>query len=293
MNSSKQRFPAWIRRAWPSGPAHEEVRSLLGGLNLHTVCQSAHCPNQGECWARRTATFLIMGNVCTRHCAFCGVHSGAPLPVDPDEPEKVAEAVARLGVRHTVITSVTRDDLPDGGAAHFARVIRAIRTRTPEVTLEVLTPDFGADPEALALVAEAAPEIYSHNIETVRRLHPALRDARYRYGTSLETLRVARRLMPGAVVKSGFMLGCGETEAEALETLADLRAAGCDAVAVGQYLRPRTENAPVAEFAPPECFDRLRAAALDLGFAFAVAGPFVRSSYHSEDALRARPSGRA
>lgn len=286
MHPKTTRFPEWIRQSWPSGAAHEEVKSLLGGLDLHTVCQSAQCPNQGECWGRRTATFMVLGNVCTRHCSFCGVRGGKPLPVDEAEPEKVAEAVARLGVRHTVITSVTRDDLPDGGAAHIARTIRAVKGRSPCVTIEALVQDFGGNPEFVGLVTAAAPEVFSHNIETVSRLHPAMRDRRFSYRGSLEVLRIARNQMGEGFVKSSFMLGCGESAEEVRGTLEDLLDAGCDAVAMGQYLRPGRVNGPVAEFVPPEKFAEYEALAYDLGFTFAVAGPLVRSSYRSEELLK-------
>jgi len=289
MQAKARRFPEWIRRQWPSGDAHREVKALLEGLDLHTVCQSAHCPNQGECWNRRTATFLVLGNVCTRHCAFCGVTHGQPLPVDADEPAKVAEAAARLGVKHVVITSVTRDDLEDGGAVHIAMAVTAVKTRNAGATVEVLVPDFGGDAAAIATVVESGPEIFGHNIETVERLHPQLRDRRYAYRRSLDVLQTARRLKPDGFVKSAFMLGCGETVEDVLGTLRDLRAAGCDAVAMGQYLRPRSENSPVAEYVTPEQFTFYEDAAREMGFLFAVAGPFVRSSYRSADLLAAVP----
>ena len=292
MQASTRRFPEWIRRQWPSGEAHQEVKALLEGLNLHTVCQSAHCPNQGECWSRRTATFLVLGNVCTRHCAFCGVPHGDPLPVDAGEPENVAEAVARLGIKHVVITSVTRDDLVDGGAEHMSRTVTAIRQKSGETTVEVLVPDFCGDPAAVATVLASGPEVFGHNIETVERLHPQLRDRRYSYRRSLDVLQVARGLRPDGFVKSAFMLGCGESEADVLGTLSDLRSAGCDAVTMGQYLRPGPGNGPVAAFVTPEQFNVYERAAREMGFLFAVAGPFVRSSYRSGDLLAAVPAGR-
>ncbi len=292
MQEPAKKFPDWIRRAWPSGEAHQEVKSLLAGLNLHTVCQSAHCPNQGECWSRRTATFMVLGNVCTRHCSFCGVNGGKPLPVDPEEPAHVAEAARRMGVKHLVITSVTRDDLPDGGAAHIAAAIRAVKEAAPGVTIEALVQDFGGDRDAIGAVVAAGPEVFSHNIETVERLHPLMRDRRFSYAGSLAVLRTARELAAG-FVKSSFMLGCGETEAEVRATLEDLRGAGCDAVAMGQYLRPGRKNGEVADFVTPDQFRSYEQMAYDTGFTFAVAGPFVRSSYRSEALLERASTGRA
>ncbi len=290
MQANARRFPDWIRRQWPSGEAHREVKALLEGLDLHTVCQSARCPNQGECWSRRTATFLVLGNVCTRHCAFCGVLHGEPLPVDAGEPGKVAEAVSRLGAKHVVITSVTRDDLDDGGAAHIARTVAAVKDRSNETTVEVLVPDFCGSEAAIAAVLASRPEVFGHNIETVERLHPQLRDGRYSYRRSLEVLKTARRLTSDGFVKSALMLGCGESEADVLGTLRDLRAAGCDAVAMGQYLRPGPGNGPVAAFVTPDKFKDYEQAAREIGFLFAVAGPFVRSSYRSADLLAAVPA---
>jgi lipoic acid synthetase len=292
MLARERRFPDWIRRQWPSGEAHQEVKALLEGLNLHTVCQSAHCPNQGECWSRRTATFLVLGNVCTRHCAFCGVSHGAPLPVDQNEPEKVAEAVMRLGAKHVVITSVTRDDLDDGGAGHIARTVSAVKEKNCQTTVEVLVPDFGGDATAIATVIASKPEVFGHNMETVERLHPLLRDSRYSYGRSIEVLKTARELRGDGFVKSALMLGCGESEEDVLGTLRDLHAAGCDAVAMGQYLRPGPGNGPVMEFVTPGQFNAYEQAAREIGFLFAVAGPFVRSSYRSDELLSAVPAGK-
>ncbi len=292
MQPETKHFPAWIRRQWPSGGAHREVKALLEGLNLHTVCQSAHCPNQAECWSRRTATFLVLGNVCTRHCAFCGVSHGKPLEVDEEEPDNVAEAVVRLGARHAVITSVTRDDLDDGGAGHIARTVTAVKQKSRATTVEVLVPDFCGNAGAIATVVDSGAEVFGHNIETVERLHTRLRDKRYSYRRSLEVLQAARRLKRDGFVKSSFMLGCGETGEDVTGTLRDLRAAGCDAVAMGQYLRPRPDNGPVAEFVTPEQFAKYERLALEMGFVFAVAGPFVRSSYRSEDLLAAATVGK-
>ena len=287
MQAVNRRFPEWIRRQWPSGEAHQEVKALLEGLNLHTVCQSAHCPNQGECWSRRTATFLVLGNVCTRHCTVCGVSHGGPLPVDPAEPEKVAEAVGRLHARHIVLTSVTRDDLPDGGAAHIAETVVRVKAANKNTTVEVLVPDFCGDASAIGTVLKSGPEVFGHNIETVERLHPVLRDKKYSYPRSLGVLRTARQIKPEGLIKSALMLGCGESEEDVIAVLRDLLEAGCNAVAMGQYLRPGPGNGPVAAFVTPEQFAAYERAAMDMGFLFAVAGPFVRSSYRSEDLVAA------
>ncbi|MFP4501931.1 MAG: lipoyl synthase [Candidatus Hydrogenedentota bacterium] len=284
-NSTPHRFPSWIRRSWPSGDSFREVKDLLAGATLHTVCQSAHCPNHAECWARRTATVMVLGNVCTRHCTYCAVNSGrAPAP-DPQEPAEVAEAARRLGLKHMVITSVTRDDLPDQGAAHIAATIRAVKRVTPQTTIEVLVQDFNQDEASIATVLAAKPEVFSHNIETVERLFPAMRDRRFTYAGSLECLRIARRLAPDTIIKSAFMLGCGETTADVHATLADLYAAGCEAVSMGQYLQPTPKHRPVTAYISPEQFAACEQQAYAMGFAFAVAGPFVRSSYKSEALL--------
>lgn len=280
------KFPPWIRQSWPQSGAVDEVRDLLRELGLNTVCRSAQCPNQGECWSHRTATFMILGEVCSRNCAFCGVGTGTPAAPDEGEPARVAEAIARLGLRHSVITSVTRDDLPDGGAGQFAAVIQAIRGRCPGVTIEVLTPDFGGDADAIRLVTEAKPEVFAHNVETVPRLHRLLRDARASYERSLGVLKTAREALPeSCYVKSGLMVGCGEGEDEVWATLEDLHRAGCDAVTIGQYLKPRGGRAEVAAFITPEQFARYEKKALETGFVFAMAGPFVRSSYHADELL--------
>lgn len=278
-------FPGWIRQPWPSGEAFSEVKSLLGDLRLHTVCQSAHCPNQSECWGRKTATFMVMGNTCTRHCTYCAVNSGRPGELDLEEPEHIAEAVRRLSLKHTVLTSVTRDDLPDGGAGHIARTIRAIKAIMPETTIEVLVQDFDGKREDIALVQAAGPEIFSHNIETVASVFPRIRDRRFTYAQSLEVLRIARDCSDGHFIKSAFMLGCGETAEEIEQTLMDLKEAGCDAVSIGQYLQPTPKHFAVQAYISPEQFKEYETLAYRLGFGFAVAGPFVRSSYRSEALL--------
>lgn len=285
MAKSVQSFPPWIRRPWPSGNAFGEVKGLLEGLDLHTVCQSAHCPNQAECWGRRTATFMVLGNVCTRHCTYCAVNSGRPEAVDRDEPEKLAEAVRRLALKHAVITSVTRDDLPDGGAGHIAEGIRAIKRRSPETTIEVLIQDFDGKTDDIATVVAAGAEVFSHNIETVERLFPKMRDRRFGYRKSLEVLAAAAAMPGRHVVKSAFMLGCGETAEEVRATLRDLRDAGVHAVSMGQYLQPTPKHHAVAAYVHPDTFAGYEAEAREMGFLFAVAGPFVRSSYRSEAIL--------
>ena len=281
---SNQRFPDWIKRPWGDGETFESTRELLAELGLCTVCQSARCPNMGECWANRTATFMLLGKVCTRNCRFCSVSHGKPAPVDHEEPARIAEAVRRLRLRHAVITSVTRDDLPDGGAAHFASTIRAIRAVCPGTTIEVLVPDFGCDKSAIACVTAARPEIFGHNVETVRRLYPVLRGGRYRYDGALDVLRTAAGLEPDTIIKSAFMVGHGETAAEIDETLIDLVLTGCDAVSIGQYLQPTPGQCGVTRFVSPAEFKKYETRAMQLGFKFAVAGPFVRSSYHSAEA---------
>ncbi len=277
----QRRLPAWLRSTAPGHPAYFRVRRLVRALRLHTVCESARCPNIGECWGRGTATFMILGAVCTRDCRFCAVPGGLPAAVDADEPERVARAVARLGLRHAVITSVTRDDLPDGGAAHFAATLAALHRRCPETTVEVLVPDFGGDERALATVLAAAPDVLAHNVETVPRLYPAVRP-QARYERSLALLARAHRIGPAAT-KSGLMLGLGETAAEIGRVLDDLRAVGCRSVTLGQYLSPaRAGRLPVARFVPPEEFAAWRQQALARGFAAVESGPLVRSSYRAE-----------
>ncbi len=280
-------FPPWLRLAWPQPGAVDRVRDILNDLSLNTVCSSARCPNQGECWSRGTATFMILGNVCSRNCAFCGVDAGCPAPPEADEPFRIAEAAQRLELRHAVITSVTRDDLPDGGAAQFAAVIHTIRAHCPKISIEVLTPDFGGDHTAIAKVTGACPDVFGHNVETVPRLHRLLRDPRASYTRSLGVLRTAReQIRERGHIKSGLMAGCGETETEIFETLADLRAAGCSAVTIGQYLKPHNGRAEVVEYLAPEQFARYEDKAREMGFSFVLAGPLVRSSYHAEALLR-------
>ncbi len=279
-------FPDWIKQQWASGENSEFTKSIVSRLGLHTVCQSARCPNQGECWKRHTATFMILGNVCTRNCAFCSVKSGRPEALDPDEPARVAEAVRELGIKHAVITSVTRDDLPDGGAAHFARTVEAVRAANPGTTVEVLVPDFLGDEAPVRTVLASVPEVFGHNIETVERLYDALRRRKITYRDALRVLETAAAHHSGSIVKSALMVGHGEEPAEVRATLRDLLAAGCEAVAIGQYLRPTPKQRRVTAFVPPEQFKEYEVLAYQLGFKFAIAGPFVRSSYRSEELLQ-------
>jgi lipoic acid synthetase len=280
------RPPEWIReRRMRLGDLHA-VKSVMRTRSLHTVCEEARCPNRGECFARGTATFLLLGDVCTRACGFCDIANGRPRPVDAGEPERVADAAREMGLRFVVLTSVNRDDLPDGGAAHYAAAIAALR-RLPEVEgIEVLTPDFQGSFEALATVVDAAPDVFNHNVETVGRLYPRVRRGA-RLARSLGLLAQARRLAPAMTTKSGLMVGLGETPDEVLELLGLLREAGVDIVTVGQYLRPSRENLPVEEYVSPDVFARYRAAGEGLGFRHVFAGPFVRSSYRAEEALAA------
>jgi lipoic acid synthetase len=285
---SGRRLPDWLKRDLPRGNGNFFTHELLRELRLETVCDNARCPNRPECYARRTATFMILGNVCTRPCGFCSVPRGQPEQLEDDEPERVAEAAQRLGLRHVVITSVTRDDLPDGGADHFYRCILAVRARTG-AAVEVLTPDFLGDMTAVDRVLEARPEVYNHNLETVPRLYKKVR-GRADYRRSLDLLAHVKQQAPPVVTKSGLMLGLGETTDELLEALADLRGAGCDVLTLGQYLAPTLKHIPVARYVPPAEFDRLAVLARSLGFTQVASGPFVRSSYHADEMVAADAS---
>jgi lipoic acid synthetase len=279
---SLRRLPRWLKREVPKGNANHFTARLLEELKLETVCDNARCPNRMECYSQKTATFMILGNVCTRPCGFCAVSRGRPEALEDDEPERLAEAAARLGLKHVVITSVTRDDLPDGGADHFYRCVLAVRERTG-ASIEVLTPDFLYNGPALARVVEARPEVFNHNTETVPRLYRSVRGPKSDYTWTLELLREARRLDPDMKTKSGLMLGLGETRDELFDVLADLRDAGCDFLTLGQYLQPSDKHLPVVRYVPPEEFDELGRAARSLGFKKVASGPFVRSSYHARD----------
>jgi lipoic acid synthetase len=275
-----RRHPEWIRARAPTGPAVAETRTIVRALGLHTVCEEAQCPNLGECWSHSTATVMLLGDTCTRNCRFCAVSHGRPLAVDPEEPARVAEAVARLGLRHVVMTSVNRDDLPDGGAGHFAATARAVHTRVPDCTIEVLIPDLQGDLDALAIVVAAPIAILNHNTETVPRLYKRVRPGAL-YERSLAILAGAKQLRPTLRTKTGLMLGLGETRDEILAVLADVRRAGCDVLTLGQYLRPSAKELPVERWITPEEFVALGADARRLGFAYVESGPLVRSSYHA------------
>jgi lipoic acid synthetase len=279
---SPRRLPKWLRREIPRGNANHFTANLLKELRLETVCDNARCPNRMECYSQKTATFMILGNVCTRPCGFCAVSRGRPEELESDEPDRVAEAAARMGLKHVVITSVTRDDLPDGGAEHFYRCVLAVRERTA-ATIEVLTPDFVNNESALARVVEAAPEVFNHNTETVPRLYRAVRGPKSEYRWTLEMLRRVKELNPQIRTKSGLMLGLGEAHAEILDTLTDLLDYGCDFLTLGQYLQPSTKHLPVVRYVPPEEFEELGELAKQLGFRKVASGPFVRSSYHARD----------
>jgi lipoic acid synthetase len=277
--------PKWLRAPAPAGANYQDLKSLIDRLRLHTVCESAACPNVGECWNRRTATFMILGNVCTRRCGFCAVQKGAPLPVDYDEPRRVAEAVAAMGLKFAVITSVNRDDRPDGGAELFALVIQAIRERIPCCGVEVLIPDFQGKHEAVEIVMQAAPEVLNHNTETVPRLYRQVRLGA-RYERSLDLLAYAKQIAPARPTKSGLMLGLGERADEVLTVMRDLRAANVDILTLGQYLRPSPKHLPIVRYVPPSEFDDFRRAGYEMGFAHVESGPLVRSSYHASDAVK-------
>jgi lipoic acid synthetase len=282
-------LPSWLKRELPRGNGNDFTQELLRELRLETVCENARCPNRPECYARRTATFMILGNVCTRPCGFCSVPRGEPEILEEDEPIRVAEAALRLGLRHVVITSVTRDDLADGGADHFYRCILAVRECTGAV-VEVLTPDFLGNTRAIDRVLEARPEVYNHNMETVPRLYKKVR-GRAEYQRSLDLIAHVKRRSPNTVTKSGLMLGLGETTEELLDVLADLRAVRCDTLTLGQYLAPTLKHIPVARYVPPSEFDTLAVLARSLGFTQVASGPFVRSSYHADEMVEGHARG--
>jgi lipoic acid synthetase len=276
--------PQWLRAPAPVGENYARLKQLVQDLNLHTVCESAACPNIGECWNRRAATFMILGNVCTRRCGFCAVQKGGPLPVDYDEPRRVAEACAALGLKFAVITSVNRDDRKDGGAELFALTIRAIRERVPGCGVEVLVPDFQGSHAAMETVLEAAPEILNHNTETVPRLYRQVRLGA-RYERSLDMLAYVKQIRAGTPTKSGLMLGLGETIEEVLDVMRDLRSAQVDILTLGQYLRPSRKHLPIIRYVALEEFAELKRRGYEMGFRHVESGPLVRSSYHASDAL--------
>lgn len=277
------RLPRWLKRQVPLGNANLQTARLLDELRLETVCDNAKCPNRMECYSQQTATFMVLGNVCTRACSFCAVGRGRPEPPEADEPARLAEAAARLQLKHVVITSVTRDDLPDGGAEHFYQCVLAVRQRTG-ATIEVLTPDFIHCPDAIERIVESRPEVFNHNTETVPRLYKQVRGPRSDYRWTLDLLRRVKRLDPSIKTKSGLMLGLGEGREELLDVLADLRSVDCDLLTLGQYLQPDvTRYLPVVRYLPPAEFDELGAAARGMGFAQVASGPFVRSSYHARE----------
>ena len=273
--------PEWLKVRLPMGPQVEELRRLMRAKSLHTVCEEAHCPNMAECWGAGTATFMILGDTCTRSCGFCAVKTGRPLDLDPDEPAHVGDAVARMGLGHAVVTSVNRDELPDGGAAVFAATIREIRKRSPGTTVEVLIPDFRGVVEALDVVLEERPDVLGHNVETVPRLYKRVRPQAV-YERSLEVLRRTKDRAPHLVCKTGIMVGLGETTAEVLATMRDIRAQGTDVLTIGQYLRPSPMHLPIERYWPPAEFAGLRDAGLAMGYRHVESGPLVRSSYHAE-----------
>lgn len=289
----RPRIPEWLRLRLPTSNTFAQTANLLGDLRLHTVCESAKCPNHWECWSKGTATFMIAGDRCTRACGFCAVSTAKPLPLEADEPQRVAEATRRMGLKHVVITAVARDDIEDGGAEHFRLTIEAVRAANPGIVIEVLVPDFLDRDFAIDAVLAAEPHIYNHNLETVRRLTPSVRH-RATYDRSLSVLAKVKAKRGDAIyTKSGIMLGLGETEAELFEAMEDLRRAECDILTLGQYLQPTLRHLPVAEFIPPAKFDEHGERARAMGFAHVASGPMVRSSYHADDFSPAAISNRA
>jgi lipoyl synthase len=282
---ARPKRPDWLKAPAPVGENYRDLKQLVTDLKLHTVCESAACPNIGDCWNRRTATFMILGNLCTRRCGFCAVQKGAPLPVDSDEPRRVAEAVSRMGLKFAVITSVNRDDQPDGGASIFAATIRAIRDRVPGCGVEVLVPDFQGSHEAMDIVLDASPDVLNHNTETVPRLYRQVRLGA-RFERSLEMLAYAKNRAPGIPTKSGLMLGLGETLDEVRDCMRQLRAHHVNIVTLGQYLRPSVKHLPIVRYVPVDEFAALKQYGYELGFDHVESGPLVRSSYHADEAVK-------
>jgi lipoic acid synthetase len=280
------RKPSWLKVKAPGGPNYLALKHMMRDLKLHTVCEEAHCPNIGECWEHRAATFMILGDVCTRNCAYCAVAHGTPAPLDDDEPQRLADAVARMGLQHVVITSVDRDDLPNGGAEIFAACIAEIRRRMPETSIEVLIPDFKGNPEALRIVVDAAPDILNHNLETIARLYRIARPGG-RYPRALALLKHAKDMNPELLTKSGLICGLGEEWDELLASIRDLRGQGVDIITLGQYLRPSDDHLPIARWYTPEEFAELKRYGMSLGFRHVESGPLVRSSYHAWEQIEA------
>ncbi len=279
----RKRLPSWMRMQMPGGKQYMQVKEVVEKNKLHTICTSGNCPNIGECWAEGTATFMILGDTCTRSCKFCAVHTGRPLPPDPDEPQRLVDSIRKMNIKHAVITSVDRDDLDDKGAGFWAGTIRFLKSELPELTMETLIPDMDGRPDLISQVIEAQPEVISHNLETVRRLTPQIRN-RAKYETSLDVIGQISK--SGLISKSGIMLGLGETEAEILETMDDLLRVECEILTIGQYLQPTLDHLPVEEYVAPEKFSEYKAIALQKGFRHVESSPLVRSSYHAEQQLR-------
>ncbi len=282
MSEPVRKLPPWLRRPWPAGHSFQQTREIVESLGLQTICTNANCPNRGECWGRGTATVLILGNVCTRNCKFCSVATGKPQPPDPTEPGRLADMALRMKIRYLVVTSVNRDDLPDGGAGHFRDCISEVRRRCPSMRFEILTPDFrGCHEQALDILGTALPFVFAHNVETVPSLYPVARSGGD-YEHSLHLLRMARDRYPGVRTKSSIMLGLGERDAEVEQVLRDLRQAGCDRITIGQYLRPSKDSLEVVEYITPEKFAWWKDRARETGFAWVLSAPFARSSYLAE-----------
>jgi lipoic acid synthetase len=282
---NRKRLPAWLKMQRASGETYSMVKHIVVENHLHTICTSGNCPNIGECWNRGTATFMILGDICTRACKFCATKTGRPLPPDPDEPDRLAQSIKTMRLKHCVITSVDRDDLADGGSGFWADAIRRVKEVNPEITMETLIPDFDASPVSLQKIINAGPDVISHNVETVKRLTPLIR-TKARYERSLDVIKyISDR---GMVSKSGFMLGLGETETEVLQTMTDLHSSGCKILTIGQYLQPGLDYMEVTEFIAPEKFEEYRVEALRVGFSFVESSPLVRSSFHAENHVKAR-----
>lgn len=284
MTTTTGKYPEWLRKKAPSQSVFIEMKKLLEGLSLHTVCQSALCPNLGECFSRHTAAFLIMGDICTRNCCFCAIQNGGPSPIDSDEPKNIAKAVRKLKLKHIVITSVTRDDLSDGGASYFAEVVDTVRQNNPQTSIEVLIPDFGGSTDAVKIVVDSSPDVINHNIETVPRLYANVRP-QADYHRSLNLLLTAKSMADNILTKSGIMLGLGETRDEVVEVMEDLHTNRCDMLTIGQYLAPSSRHHPVVRYVNPEEFEEYKNLGQERGFVHVNSGPFVRSSFGAAEAF--------